>query len=584
MAEQTIPASAPPPALAQDPELIADFLLESREHLSAIEASLLVLERDPEDREAIHAAFRSFHTIKGLAGFLEFTGIHQVAHEVETALDLARDGQLRIGARVIDVILEAADYVAQFLKSLEAPLDGRPPMDPGGNSPLIARVRDLQSIPEKPGSAGAIAEQATGEERVAADLGVLAQSTALAPPAVAEEIPRAEARGPAARSVKVDTRKLDYLVDMVGEMVIAQSLVSHDPSLERLSRPALTRNLTQLARITEEVQRTAMALRMVPVGQLFHKMTRVVRDLARKTGKQAELEMVGGDTELDRNLVEELGDPLMHMIRNSLDHGIESPSERMERGKPPVGRVRLAASHQAGHILVEVSDDGRGLNRERILRKAESNGLVKPGAHLSDTDIFHLIFQPGFSTAQAVTDVSGRGVGMDVVRRHVQKLRGRIEIRSTAGRGATFYLKLPLTLAIIDGLVVGVGGQRYILPVFAVREVLQPVAGMLSTVENRAEVAQVRGALLPVVRLYRRFAVTPRSEQALDGVLIVAESANRRFALLVDEVIGKQEVVIKSLGETMQNIPGIAGGAILGDGRVGLILDLEGVFGAKADE
>jgi two-component system chemotaxis sensor kinase CheA len=293
------------------------------------------------------------------------------------------------------------------------------------------------------------------------------------------------------------------------------------------------------------------------------------------------METQGDDIELDRTIVEELADPLMHMVRNALDHGIEAPAERQAAGKPATARLLLKANHQAGQVVIEITDDGRGLSRKKILEKAVQKELIESAEGLSDNEIYNLIFRPGFSTAAQVTNVSGRGVGMDVVRRHIEKLRGRIEIRSAPGQGATFLLKLPLTLAIIDGLAVGVGQERYILPLFAVREMFRPVAETIWTVQGRAEMAMVRGALLPVVRLYKIFHVQPRSEDPLSGVLVVAEVEGQRFCLLVDELIGKQEVVIKALGETFKNVTGVAGGAILGDGRVGLILDLDRIYKVK---
>jgi two-component system chemotaxis sensor kinase CheA len=385
-----------------------------------------------------------------------------------------------------------------------------------------------------------------------------------------------------ASSVRVDTSKLDYLVDMVGEMVIAQSLVRHNETLGVATDPRLHRDLAQLARITGEVQRTAMAMRMVPIGQLFQRATRQVRDLSRKVGKQVELATRGEDTELDKTIAEELADPLMHMVRNAIDHGIESPAAREAAGKPPQARISLAAYHQGGQIVIEVADDGRGLDSRKILAKAREKGLVDDSARLSESDTFRLILEPGFSTAEQVTDISGRGVGMDVVRTQVQKLRGRIEIRSEAGQGTTFLLKLPLTLAIIDGLVVKVGRHRYIVPLFAVREMFRPAAGSMFTVQNRQEMTLVRGRLLPVLRLYKRFGVEPRTEDPCQALLIVAETEGHPFCLMVDDLVGKQEVVIKSLGMGLGKIPGVAGGAILGDGRVGLILDVGGLWGAHA--
>ncbi len=594
-------ASANP--LASDPELIGDFILESREHLTAIELQLLTLDQDPFNAEALHAIFRGFHTIKGMAGFLDLDAVRDLAHEVETVLDLARNGKLTITSVIIDRILESKDYLNVWMTELEAMLQtGKTPTGPEARL-LLEAIRGLvtgaPAIPAGERDAAIAASEApVRAEREALGapgtpgLAELARQVAAppaaelpsepAPPESAEVAKVAEARPAGARSIKVETAKLDYLVDMVGEMVISQSLVRHDPDLATGLKPRLARNLSQLARITDDIQRTAMSMRMIPVGQLFQKTSRLVRDLSRKAGKLVELELAGEETELDRNIVEELADPLMHMVRNSVDHGIETPEERVKAGKPAQAHVTLKAGHQAGHIVIQISDDGRGLQREKILRKAREKNLIEAGvSDMPDGEIFALIFHPGFSTADKITDVSGRGVGMDVVRKQVQKLRGRVDVISKAGEGTTFLLKLPLTLAIIDGLVVGVGDQRYIVPIFAVREMLKPAEEAISTIHGRQEMAMVRGTLIPVIRLHRRFHVQPRHEQPWESLLIVAESGTKLFCLMVDELIGKQEVVIKSLGEGMRNIPGVAGGAILGDGRVGLILDPEGLFGSS---
>jgi two-component system chemotaxis sensor kinase CheA len=605
--------------LASDPELLTDFVLESREHLTSIELQLLILDQDPAHAEAIHSIFRGFHTIKGMAGFLDLDAVREVAHEVETVLDLARTSRLVITPAIIDRILESKDYLNGWMSQLEAMLaTGKAPVMPG-HTELLAGIRGVGAAAlsgnagdEPPAAAGAgsgvfttgVVESneapalpldvpAAGLLELARELNSVSPNSvspenaagpsAPAAPESTETGKLAEVHAPAARAIKVDTGKLDYLVDMVGEMVIAQSLVRHDPDLGTGLKPRLARNLSQLARITDEVQRTAMSMRMIPIGQLFQKTARQVRDLSRKAGKQVELELFGEETELDRNIVEDLADPLMHMVRNAVDHGIEPPEQRERAGKSATARVTLRAGHQAGQIIIQVSDDGRGLDREKILAKAREKSLVSEDAPLSESEIFNLIFHPGFSTAEKITDVSGRGVGMDVVRKHIQKLRGRIDILSKPGQGTTFVLKLPLTLAIIDGLVVGVGNQRSIVPIFAIREMLQPAADAISTLHGREEMALVRGALLPVVRLHRRFHVQPRFENPWESLLIVSENGGKQFCLMVDELIGKQEVVIKSLGEGMRNIPGVAGGAILGDGRVGLILDLEGLFGADRE-
>jgi two-component system chemotaxis sensor kinase CheA len=271
----------------------------------------------------------------------------------------------------------------------------------------------------------------------------------------------------------------------------------------------------------------------------------------------------------------------MHMVRNGIDHGVESPEVRVAAGKPATGHIELRAYHQSGSIVIEVNDDGRGMEREGILRKAREKGLVEDGSSLPDTDVFNLVFEPGFSTAEKVSDISGRGVGMDVVKRHIQSLRGSTEIKTEVGKGTSFKLKLPLTLAIIDGLIVGVGKDRYIVPIFAVKEVLQPTVDMVSTIEGRREVALVRGRLLPVVRLYKRFGLEPCCEDPLKSLLIITEAQGREYCLMVDSLLGKQEVVIKNLGETFKSVQGIAGGAILGDGRVGLILDINAIFHSR---
>jgi two-component system, chemotaxis family, sensor kinase CheA len=587
------PNSASVNPLASDPELIGDFIMESREHLTAIELQLLTLDQDPANSEAINAIFRGFHTIKGMAGFLDLDPVRDLAHEVETVLDLARNAKLTINSTIIDRILESKDYLNVWMTELEEMLrSGKTPAGPEAAG-LLEAIRGL--VTGAPALAAALpaAPPAKQPAEQPATPGLIELAREVAAPRAADHVPEtapaevveasksSEARSVGARSIKVETAKLDYLVDMVGEMVISQSLVRHDPDLSAGLKPRLARNLSQLARITDDIQRTAMSMRMIPVGQLFQKTSRLVRDLSRKAGKLVELELAGEETELDRNIVEELADPLMHMVRNSVDHGIELPADRIAAGKPAQAHVTLKAGHQAGHIVIQISDDGRGLAREKILRKAREKNLIEAGVELSENEIFALIFHPGFSTADKITDVSGRGVGMDVVRKQVQKLRGRIDVISKPGEGTTFLLKLPLTLAIIDGLVVGVGDQRYIVPIFAVREMLRPAQEAISTIHGRQEMAMVRGSLIPVIRLHQRFHVKPKNQHPWESLLIVTESGSKLFGLMVDELIGKQEVVIKSLGEGMRNIAGVAGGAILGDGRVGLILDPEGLFGSS---
>jgi len=544
---------AAPNAIAQDLELIGDFVNEAGEHLATIEAQILVLERDPTAADPLNAAFRGFHTIKGLAGFLDLGDIREVSHEVETLLDRARNQELLLTPAIIDVVLESADYLTRAVAWVHAGLSGK-----AGEAPAFDKLL----------------------ERLLAVLeGTHVQAAELEPVEKAKPVEKAaSSEAEAASTLRVDAGKLDYMMDMVGELVIAQSLITHNPEIGSLESGPLQRNLQQLGRITAEVQRVAMSMRMTPVSTLFGRMNRLVRDLTRKNGKKVRLDLSGEETELDKAIIEQLADPMMHMVRNSLDHGFEGPEERVANGKTPEGTLVLSASHQASHIVIEITDDGRGLNTERILARAREKGLVSEGHNLSENEIFFLIFEPGFSTAEVVTDVSGRGVGMDVVRRQIMGLRGRIEIRSAKGKGSTFLLRVPLTLAIIDGLIVGVGPERYIMPINSVREMLRPTPDMIFTLEGRSEMALVRGELLPIVRLDRRFGIEGARQNPAEALFVVVEAQGTRFCLLVDEMLGKQEVVIKSLGETFRQVAGISGGAILGDGRVGLILDVNGVF------
>lgn len=656
LAATSAPAYA---SLGDDAELIADFLVEAREHLSLIEGQLLTLERDPSAIEIIHAVFRAFHTIKGLAGFLGFSVMQAVAHEVETLLDLARNEKITIDTPIVDVVLASSDFLLAEMASIDLVLGGAASADPADNSTLIARIRTVAGTAQNgtsepppavveptpaPAPTKAVKEkgkkpsskttarkgrQATSkDDQAEQSVSAVPESQAqaaepeeeddffqlpsspetttapepppvsilapvvpvvIAPPAPPEvAIAKPKAAEPVRTpeppksgdtgSVRVETAKLDYLMDMVGEMVIAQSLVRHSQVLLSSTDSRLIGDLSHLARVTAEVQRATMSMRMVPVSHLFQKIERVIRDLSRKAGKQVVLQTSGTDTEVDKTVAEELSDPLLHMVRNSVDHGIEPPEERIKAGKSPVATIKLAAYHQGGQVVIEVSDDGRGLNAEKIRSKAEQKSIVSASAQLTEAEVFQLIFAPGFSTAEQITDVSGRGVGMDVVRRNVEKLRGRIETQSELGKGTTFFLKLPLTLAIIDGLVVEVGNNHYIVPLSVVREIFRPLASALFSVEGREEMVLVREQLLPIVRLNQRLGVTSRIHQPNEGLLVVVESENKLYCMLVDDLLGKQEVVIKSLGETFQNASGFSGCAVLADGRVGLILDMDGIY------
>jgi two-component system chemotaxis sensor kinase CheA len=563
--------------LDADRELLLEFINESQEHLQNIEQGVLVLEDDPTNADTLNSIFRAFHTFKGGSGFLNLTVIKDLAHELESLLDAARQHKLALNSGIIDVILEGGDtlkkFVTQIVDRINSGDAAKPILIP--TSALIAKVKTVLANPDAP-------IVATRQQEVAAAPVAKDEQTASAAiaarPAKPVEAETSKSGGPIAGSagyVKVDTIKLDSLIDLVGELVISESMVVQDPELLKLPSRHLARNLGQLRRITSELQRTAMSLRMVPIRATFQKMNRLVRDLAAKQSKQVQLVLSGEDTELDRNIVEEIADPLVHMIRNAADHGIEKPDARLAKGKNAQGTIQLRAFHRGGNIVIQIQDDGNGLNKDKLLAKATEKGIVKPGQSLADKEIYDLIFAPGFSTADQVTDISGRGVGMDVVRRNIEKLRGKVEIDTVTGQGTTFTIYLPLTLAIIDGMIVSVGGERYIIPTLSVRESFRPRPEMISTIHERGEMVNVRGRLCPLLRLHRYFDQPAKSTDASEGIVVVIESGEQTRCLLVDELIGKQEVVIKSLGGTLKKNPSLAGGAVLGDGRVGLILNVD---------
>ncbi|HEY3860723.1 MAG TPA: chemotaxis protein CheA [Verrucomicrobiae bacterium] len=530
--------------LESDGDLLKEYVIESREHLNNIEQGALMLEEHPDDADTLNSVFRSFHTFKGGAGFLNLNPISQLAHGLESLLDLARQQKLAFDAPGIELILRGRDLLKQFIDQIDAQLTGAAPL-----SPIAISISDF--------------------------MGKIEAAMAVQPKP--EPSPRpAETSAPVSASesatVKVDTGKLDSLVDLVGELMIAQSLVAQDTNSQAAANPQLARNMAQMARVTRELQRVSLSLRMVPIRGVFQKMARVVRDLAARQNKEVQLITEGEETELDRNLVEQLADPLLHMVRNAIDHGLESPEAREARGKPRAGVIHLRARHQSGGIIVELQDDGQGLDRERILAKAAAKGLAEPGAKLTDLEIWQFIFTPGFSTAQEVTDLSGRGVGLDVVRRNIERLRGRVDVESGPGQGTLFKLVLPLTMAIIDGLIVMVGGERYILPTLLARESFRPRPGMISTLPGRGEIVNLRGRVIPMLRLGEHFGIQP---EAGEGIIVVVQTGPTLKCLLVDQLLHRQEVVIKNVSETIrQRNPSIAGAAILGDGRVGLILDV----------
>ena len=576
------PATAPAPDAAppvtqqtiiceEDTPLVLDFIAEANEHVETAESALLELENNPGDDELINKIFRGFHTIKGMAGFLNLTDLGSLAHSAENLLDQARKGQLVLAGDNSDVVFESIDMLKKMLAALTTAVESAQP---------VASQDQLPPLLEKLTAAaeGRMVTPTQDSPQVQADDKKL--------DAILEEEPEAKKAKSATTAVahaaeekiKVSTTRLDNLINMTGELVIAQLMVGEEIATAQSADHELGRKVAHQGKIVRELQELSMSMRMVPVQGVFQKMARLARDLSRKASKQVDFVTVGEETELDRTVVDKIADPLVHMVRNSLDHGIEPGEARVKAGKKATGRVELRAFHQAGNIVIEIEDDGKGLDKNRILKKAIDNGVVDPGQELPDEEVFKLVFHPGLSTAEKVTSVSGRGVGMDVVKKNIESLRGKIEIGSTPGKGTIFTIRLPLTLAVIDGQVVSIGEHRYIIPINSIVRSLRPTAQQISSVQNRGEMVLERGELMPLVRLHRLFGVIPATEDPTEALVVVVEEDDKRCCLLVDDLLGQQQVVIKSLGEALGRVRGVSGGAIMGDGKVSLILDIPGLI------
>lgn len=533
--------------ICDDPSLIADFVVRATELLELADEHLVVLERSPGRRDVLDEVFRSFHTLKGMAGFLSLDQLQATAHAAESILDAPRHGEARLEQRDLVSLFEAIDEMKRRVAAV-------------GAGPALASAMS--------------AEAAKADKSTAADGGALA--------APVEQEPAHDLVGESAAvaltraTVRVDENRLDRLLDAIGEMVIAESMAS-ETLRSGDSGDRLVQQLARLDKITRELQELATSLRMMPMGPTFRRMSRVVRDLSHSTGKRVELVVSGAETELDKEMVDRLGDPLIHLLRNAIDHGIEPPEVRAASGKDAIGRVELRAYHHGGSVLVEVSDDGGGLDAEAIAGHARARGILGEGVALDEQATLALILQPGFSTAQEVTDVSGRGVGLDVVKRAVDDLRGQLSVESTPGEGTRFTIRLPLTLAIIDGMVLRVGAERYIVPTGAIERSVRPMASELSSVLNRGTLLVTDDGLVPLLHLGTLFDEPGAEPDPCRAIVVICEAGGRSVGLVACELLGQQQTVIKGLGDDLRGASGLAGGAIMSDGRVGLILDVTGL-------
>lgn len=584
-----------------DLDLLDEFITEGNELVLNAEDSLLSLEIDPDDTDAIGTVFRAFHSMKGTAAFLELSLISEMGHYAESLLSRVRDREIRYSGGYADLALRALDMFKTLISSVQKALGGNPFFKPEGYDELLSLLAD----PEKAGisdktdgssdislrtgdilvAQGKVEREEIEKFATAPDdrpIGVkLIESERVSVTDVAHAIRTQEqmkgGKQEFESSIRVSTKRLDRLIDMVGELVIGHSMVAQDKVVVNGNHHDLLKKITHTNKIVRELQDISMSMRMIPLKSTFRKMARLVRDVARKVNKNVNFITEGEDTEIDRNMVDIINDPLVHMVRNAVDHGIEPPETRKKTGKPECGTVRLSAYHSAGNVVIEIKDDGKGLDREAILAKAAESGLVDDGTSLSDREVFNLIFEPGFSTAEAVTEVSGRGVGMDVVKKNLEALRGQAEIQSETGKGSVFKMSLPLTLAIIDGMVVRVGCEKYVIPTASIIRSIKPEPKDLSTVLNQGEILTLQGKIIPLFRLDTLFDIEGVEHDTRRELVVVIEDEDRQAGLFIDELIGRQQVVIKTLGETMRNIPGISGGAVMPNGRVGLILDVGGL-------
>ncbi|MBI5067672.1 MAG: chemotaxis protein CheW [Deltaproteobacteria bacterium] len=592
--------------------LFGEFLSESADGIGRVDEILMNVEQDGATPDSVNSLFRVFHTIKGTAGFLELEHVVELAHTTETMLNKCREGALALEGAVIDVVFDATAAMRTMLDGIRTAIEKSTPFPhPADASALLRRIEAAtEGVPlaEKPLPAVAPGEKLgevlqrspahvpapviekalerqpeTGRrlgEELVADGAAKAEDVAHALRAQArvEKEPAkevAEGQVKLKETIKVDLERVDSLVEMIGELVVVESMVVNAPEIGRTGAVRVRNMLAQLAKVTRDLQDVGMRMRMVPVAGVFQKMARMVRDLSRKSGKQVRLVTSGESTEMDRSMVEQIADPLVHMIRNSMDHGVEGPEERVKRGKPETGVIKLSAYHEGGSVVIEIADDGRGLDRERIVQKAIDKGLITSTEGMAEADIDALIFAPGFSTAAQVTEISGRGVGMDVVKRNIEGMRGRVLISTTKGQGTRFKMVLPLTLAIIDGMLVASGKERYIVPTLSIVESIQPDRSMLVTLASQNEMINLRGEILPLARLDRLFRLQGAKSDPTEALVVVVEGVGKRFGVLVDEVVAQQQVVIKSMGSGLSRTPFVSGAAILSDGKVGLILNVE---------
>jgi len=582
------------PQLNISPEMIKQYINESEELLESAEQALLGLEKDGHNDEFVSQAFRALHSFKGNSGFFGYGDLEKVSHQAETVVDKIRESSQPVESRIFSILLEVLDFLKVALAQLN---EGRSPDIPGKAGVIAYMEEAIDSISD------------TGEEseEVAADVEQVAEAPKADAAATAAEDDgkkqwdgvdrragadrrvaedrrtgdrRSQERTSQHQTIRVDIEKLDALLDLIGELVISEAMVSQNPDLKGLniSLDRFEKSVLQLNKITRDIQDIATSIRMIPLSGTFRKMIRLVRDLGQKSGKKVDLELIGEETEVDKTVIEQINDPLVHIIRNSMDHGLEHPDERVNHGKSESGRVTLEAKYVGGEVWILITDDGRGLNRDRIITKGIDRGLITgDGSDLRDEEVWQLIFHPGFSTADKITDISGRGVGMDVVKRNIERIRGKVEVRSFEGKGTTTILRIPLTLAIIDGMIVKVDNTLYVIPIVAIKESFKVDLKQISRTMDGQEIVNVRNKLIPVIRIHELLSSHNDNRDLAEGIIVIVENEGELICLFVDEVVGQQQIVIKGLPDYIGDLKCASGCTILGDGTISLIFDVKGI-------
>lgn len=574
-------------------ELKLGFLDEAAQAVADAEQCFLNLETAKDDPAIIEKIFRLAHNLKGSARAVGFDEMGQFTHQLESLLLKVKNKEIEIDTGIISLLLNANDHLQHMISVLKADMSAHVDSEDllsqiqailSGERPAVSANSEVsneikEEVPSESDLA-ALAELAAIEE--ASDF-IIQQAKSSIPekkPASSNAAAAASSSGAGEESIRVSLGKLENLLNNVGEMVILQTVLSQ----QRYQIPSalLQKTIVQLSKISKNIQEISMSLRMLPLKPTFQKMQRIVRDTSKAIHKEVQLTMSGDETELDKTVIDRIGDPLVHLIRNAVDHGIEDAAGREAAGKSAIGHVRLSAYHKGGHIMIEVEDDGRGLDAEKLKKKAREKGLLRDGQEISDQDAYRLIFAPGFSTKSEVTDISGRGVGLDVVKTNIEDLQGEVQIQTVLGKGTCFKIQLPLTLAIIEGLLVTSENERYVFPLNQMTESLRPSGPDVSFVTGVGEVLRLRGTAMPLFRLATLLGRKVSERPITDSIAIVSQVDEEPFAILVDDIVGQQQVVSKRLGEELSRLHGVTGGAVLGDGHAALILDFQELVSSRA--